>query len=103
MLAPDLGRAHLPRGREADLQGPLGARGKGVNLVARIASLLAEPRTHPIHVRASAPQGLRGDVVAAHDTGEQVVRPDSCRRGSPGRSLTGSHDALPSLARKGLK
>jgi hypothetical protein len=103
VLAPDLGRAHLPRRREGKLQRSLGARGKGVDLVTRVAPLPAEVGAHLVHGGAGTPQRLRGDVIAGHNTGEQVIGADSVGLRSPGRSLTSTHNALPCLAREGFE
>src|ERR687885_1638227 len=97
MLASNLGRSYLTCGRERELQGPLRARGKGVDLIPRIPPELLEVLLQPVNVRPSASQDLRCDVLAGHDAGQKVIRPDGRRPGRPGRSLTGAHDGLPRL------
>src|SRR5215208_7734783 len=94
VLTPYLPRAHLPGRGEGELQGALGARGERVDLLSRIAAELLKARAHPADVSSSTPQGLGRHVVAGHDAGEQMVRPDGRRPGGPGISLAGPHHSL---------
>src|SRR5215212_4544535 len=100
MLASDLSHAHLPGRSERELQGPLGARGKRVDLLPRIAAMLLEARTHPFDVSARTPQSLGRHVVAGHDTGEQMIRPDRRRPRGAGRRFAGPHNGLLRLSRE---
>src|SRR5215216_701534 len=94
MLAPSLSRAHLPGRGEGELQGALGARGERVDLLSWVATELLETRAHPAYVSARTLQSLGRQVVAGHDTGEQMVRPNSRRPRGAGRSLAGPHHSL---------
>ena len=100
VLAPDLPRAHLPGRGEGELQRPLGARGERVDLFPRVAAELLKARAHPADVSAGALQSLGRQVVAGHDAGEQVIRPDGRRPRCPGRRLSGPHHSLLRLARE---
>src|SRR5215210_8376200 len=94
MLAPDLPHAHLPGRGKGELQGALGARGERVDLLPWISAELLETRAHPADVSAGTLQGLGRHVVAGHDTGEQMVRPDSRSPRGPRGRLAGPHHRL---------
>src|ERR671920_1198216 len=103
VLAPYLPRAHLPGRGEGELQSALGARCERVDLLSRIAAELLETRAHPADVSAGTLHGLGRHVVAGHDTGEQMVRPDSRRPSGAGRRLAGTHNGLLCLTRESVE